>query len=456
MFILGTQMPGITYSIAHSMASGSLHQSPLPYILVLPKPAGPRRVLTAIHTAINVPILDQTYSPIATAPTSPAPSMRHFSEEINPLDRDQIVYDPVSHQAFARTVPHSSQSSPGSVSPNNIVPQDQRQGREMMRQLIDAGKNSGSIAYPFDLSKEIISPETPGSTLSIGSPTGVLISGSGNQIAGIEFDPTARPSGILSPSSRRISNGSTGRILNSDGVIIVPPSVGPGGHQSFSLTQPYRLFDGQGPTTTPAGFVRMSGQILRPSGSRSPLGTPPTITPSNGIDFSPPLVRHSGMASPLPQRPDPAVTRSNSNNASSSTKGSSIGSVNTLKNLESPKGTHPTLPQGLFSLSSSLPTSPGAVVRLSPSAAGITSTHDASPSPPDATTGSRPRGGHAMTRKFNVDSKSAPSLIKSGVVERVSPLVNVLIVEGTKSSTLFVVYCLFVSSLTRLSHMYRR
>ncbi|KAK3836345.1 MAG: hypothetical protein JOS17DRAFT_680944 [Linnemannia elongata] len=76
MLILGTQMPGVHYSIANTLAGHPPSQGPLPYILVLPKPAGPRRVLTAIHTAINVPVLDQTYSPIATAPTSPAPMLQ--------------------------------------------------------------------------------------------------------------------------------------------------------------------------------------------------------------------------------------------------------------------------------------------------------------------------------------------------------------------------------------------
>ena len=437
MFILGTQMPGVAYSISHTMSGGTLHHGPLPCILVLPKPAGPRRVLTAIHTAIHMPILDQSYSPIATAPTSPAPLIRHFSEEINPLDRDQIVYDPVSLQAFARTVPTSTQSSPGGVSPNNVVPQDQRQGREMMRQLIDAGKNSGSIAYPFDLSKEMLTPETPGSAHTIGSPTGILISGSGNQIAGIEFDPTARSSGTLSPSlagpnSRRISNGSMSRLLNSDGVVIVPPSAGPGTHQSFTLTQPYRPFDGQGPSAIPAGFARMAGQFSRPSGTRSPLGTPPTITQSNGIDFSPPTVRHSTITSPLPQRSEPATMRGNSN--SGSLKSSSIGSLNSNKNVESPKVIHPILPHGSIPLSSALPVSPGSLVRLSPSGAtSAPSMHAASPQPSNLTEIGRSRSGNALSKRSTADSKPAPSLIKSGVVERVSPLVNVLIVEGNHS-----------------------
>jgi osomolarity two-component system response regulator SSK1 len=42
-----------------------------PEIMVIPKPVGPRRFLTALHTAINRPIVDPFFSPIATSPRSP-------------------------------------------------------------------------------------------------------------------------------------------------------------------------------------------------------------------------------------------------------------------------------------------------------------------------------------------------------------------------------------------------
>ncbi|KAF9344655.1 ssk1 response regulator receiver, partial [Mortierella sp. AD094] len=430
-FILGTQTPGMNYSIANSLsvnALGSGSLGSLPYILVLPKPAGPRRVLTAIHTAINVPILDQSYSPIATAPTSPAPPIRHFSEEINPLDRDQIVYDPVSNQAFARTVPNSTQSSPGSLSPNNVLPQEQRQRRDMMRQLIDAGGKIGRVAYPFDSSiTEMISHETPGS-ISIGSPTGIIIPGTAGQPAGIQFDPTAKPSGFPSPSlagvaHRRISNGG-GRHLSqsltsSEGsAVVISPSINAINHQPFALMHAQRSSE----NGTPTNFIRLSsGQLLRPSAGRSPLGTPPAITQSNGLLFSPPTVRHSGMASPLPQRPEPVVMRNGSGT------GGSLGSIG----HDSPKMAHPVLPHGSLTSPSPLPISPGALSRTSPGSSGLVLIHASSPPPADAVPG-RSRSIYPVKKLKEKDAratKAAPSLIKSGVVERVSPLVNVLIVE---------------------------
>lgn len=52
--------------------SASQSNTPLPEIIVVPKPAGTRRILTAMHTAIHKPLVDPFFSPIATSPLSPA------------------------------------------------------------------------------------------------------------------------------------------------------------------------------------------------------------------------------------------------------------------------------------------------------------------------------------------------------------------------------------------------
>jgi len=44
----------------------------LPEIMIIPKPVGPRRFLTALHTAVTKPTVDPYFSPIATSPTSPS------------------------------------------------------------------------------------------------------------------------------------------------------------------------------------------------------------------------------------------------------------------------------------------------------------------------------------------------------------------------------------------------
>jgi osomolarity two-component system response regulator SSK1 len=44
----------------------------LPEVIVVPKPAGPRRFLTALYTAVTKPLVDPFFHPIATSPMSPA------------------------------------------------------------------------------------------------------------------------------------------------------------------------------------------------------------------------------------------------------------------------------------------------------------------------------------------------------------------------------------------------
>ena len=43
-----------------------------PEVMVIPKPVGPRRFLTALHTAVNQPIVDPFFTPIASSPRSPS------------------------------------------------------------------------------------------------------------------------------------------------------------------------------------------------------------------------------------------------------------------------------------------------------------------------------------------------------------------------------------------------
>jgi osomolarity two-component system response regulator SSK1 len=54
--------------LVHSFIVSS--QKQLPEVLVIPKPAGPRRVLTALYTALKKPVVDPFFSPIATSPAT--------------------------------------------------------------------------------------------------------------------------------------------------------------------------------------------------------------------------------------------------------------------------------------------------------------------------------------------------------------------------------------------------
>jgi osomolarity two-component system response regulator SSK1 len=58
----------VVQSVVLSHAGSSI---PLPEVMIIPKPAGPRRFLTALHTAVTKPTVDPFFIPIATSPTSP-------------------------------------------------------------------------------------------------------------------------------------------------------------------------------------------------------------------------------------------------------------------------------------------------------------------------------------------------------------------------------------------------
>lgn len=54
-------------------------QSRIPDIMVIPKPVGPRRFLTALYTAVRKPLVDPYFFPIATSPQSPGTAMGNIS-----------------------------------------------------------------------------------------------------------------------------------------------------------------------------------------------------------------------------------------------------------------------------------------------------------------------------------------------------------------------------------------
>ncbi|KAI7938132.1 hypothetical protein MJO28_015052 [Puccinia striiformis f. sp. tritici] len=61
----------------------------IPDILVIPKPIGPRRILTALHTALSRPITEPQFVPIATSPSSPG-TPHYLSSTSHPLGSSQL------------------------------------------------------------------------------------------------------------------------------------------------------------------------------------------------------------------------------------------------------------------------------------------------------------------------------------------------------------------------------
>ncbi len=170
--------------------------SRLPEVVVIPKPAGPRRVLTALHTAIVKPIVDPFFSPIATSPISPGlyPAASYFHQNLSPK---------------------SPTSRPSSSSPRGYSHQSMRSPKAAVEPTPDAftlppsplGLTEG-MDYFAEAAEKMGS--SPSSGLVIQSPNG--------QPAGIFFHPPrargSRPSShsvsaehtVYSRSSRRHSD----------------------------------------------------------------------------------------------------------------------------------------------------------------------------------------------------------------------------------------------------------
>ncbi|KAK4705845.1 osomolarity two-component system, response regulator SSK1, partial [Phenoliferia sp. Uapishka_3] len=82
----------------------------LPDVLVIPKPAGPRRIITALWTALKRPAVDPSLAPIATSPTSPG--VQYWTPRLSPALANQQDFDSAAAEALAARTDSSPSSAP--------------------------------------------------------------------------------------------------------------------------------------------------------------------------------------------------------------------------------------------------------------------------------------------------------------------------------------------------------
>jgi osomolarity two-component system response regulator SSK1 len=138
----------------------------LPEVMVIPKPAGPRRVLTALHTAAMKPIIDPFFSPIATSPISPGllPAASPF------------------HQTFSPKSPVSRPSS----SPRGFSYPSMRSPRAAVEPTLDTFALPPS---PLGLSEGMDYFSEAAEKLGSSPSSGLVIQSPNGQPAGIFFHP---------------------------------------------------------------------------------------------------------------------------------------------------------------------------------------------------------------------------------------------------------------------------
>ncbi|KAJ7477206.1 hypothetical protein B0H11DRAFT_2030242 [Mycena galericulata] len=165
---------------------------PLPEVMIVPKPAGPQRVLTQLHMAVTKPTVDPFFSPIATSPATPGANS-FFS-------------------SYSGNNP-SNRSPAGSNRPPSARSNSDRSTRSGTKDMLERGGLPPPSPLGMSNSTEYFSEDAVqlGSTPS----SGLLISSPPGQPAGIFF----------SPRSKTPKKSAFGPTMERDkGQLIVPPT----------------------------------------------------------------------------------------------------------------------------------------------------------------------------------------------------------------------------------------
>ncbi|KAJ7122901.1 hypothetical protein C8R44DRAFT_784879 [Mycena epipterygia] len=181
----------VVKDVLQSVLSSYLGTSaPIPEVMIVPKPAGPQRVLTQLHMAVTRPLVDPFFSPIATSPATPA------------------------HNSFLSYTGHPSNRSPaGSNRPPSARSNSDRSNRSATKEMLERAGLPPPSPLGMSNSTEYFSEDAVqlGSTPS----SGLLISSPPGQPAGIFF----------SPRSKTPKKSAFGPPMERDkGQLVVPPS----------------------------------------------------------------------------------------------------------------------------------------------------------------------------------------------------------------------------------------
>lgn len=203
------QVRDIISSLLGSPSSAGSSAFVHPEVMVIPKPVGPRRFLTALHTAVSKPVVDPFFSPIATSPRSPGggyfPARTPLSSD---LGKDGGFFDSVVEEdhlgvggvgASQRTVSNSSGGSQKARSPLGEHPPSQT---SVVRS--EAGLHL-SIPTPGDIMATPASEyfNTAASRVSSASGSAVVMQSPDGRPVGMFFEPPNK-------EGRRVSYGRHG------------------------------------------------------------------------------------------------------------------------------------------------------------------------------------------------------------------------------------------------------
>ena len=260
----------------------------VPEVIVIPKPAGPRRFLTALHTAVTRPVVDPFFMPTATSPMSPG------LHAINPF--------------FSLT---GAPRSPGGRSATSARTTSDKSTKSF-KDFADAAHSHVAPPSPLGQTDNMEYFSDAAAKLGSSPATGLLIQSPDGQPTGIFFHPPRMKSGNppASPSMERdrIHEGHDVR----QGLFAHTPS-GNDVATSVVVSPPVAR-----PPVRPSGAFSEPSDIAsisrpKPRASSSPFTQE---TPPQNVDQEP---GSSGVTSPEPGSPQRPLPRRSSQQPSQST-----------------------------------------------------------------------------------------------------------------------------------------
>lgn len=217
----------------------------LPEILVVPKPAGPRRILTALKTAMHKPIVDPFFAPIATSPMSPYLWEAQIGKRDGAEQRDVTSAEPdLSGGASSLAVPdtalrRSAKAKDGTLTLSNLPRPDPKAVLGVDMALAPEAKSVSPsstktttefrpslfpLATPSVRSSQGSSSPLPAETLEYFSETaarmgtsaasGLVIQSPDGRPAALYFDPNLSGSGSVRGSQGRRAGSVSGPSSN--------------------------------------------------------------------------------------------------------------------------------------------------------------------------------------------------------------------------------------------------
>ncbi|KAG7096555.1 hypothetical protein E1B28_003977 [Marasmius oreades] len=236
------------------LATAFSSPQPLPEVMIIPKPAGPRRFLTALYNAVTKPVFDTFFSPIATTPGSPSVLGNGGSFYHNVNTSNVSPKQPVAH----RPTGSRSNSDRSSKSANF------------------EGGSHGHTTSPLAIPDPVEYFSEAAVKLGASPSSGLVIQSPDGQPAGIFFHPKARGSSrtpIMERDRGHLTVTSNPRKSISDEK---PPPV------TFASLHESRNNNQAGPSTS---LRTGTGLRSKPSSPRVP---PPSPHPSlDGVTSSP-------------------------------------------------------------------------------------------------------------------------------------------------------------------------